>query len=164
MLQWAGPLAGYAVPTEYFRVAMRSFGRATLPGPLDGEANMVRITLAAGIATLLAGCATWVGTYSAPATISDGVLTGPNGMSLYTFDRDQAGAGRSVCNAQCAVNWPPFLVSGGTATGEWTVIRRDDGKDQWAYKGKPLYYWIRDQKPGDRTGDGVNGVWRVARP
>ena len=41
---------------------------------------------------------------------------------------------------------------------------RDDGAKQLAYKGKPLYYWSKDQKPGDRTGDGVNGVWHVAKP
>ena len=43
-------------------------------------------------------------------------------------------------------------------------IVRDDGKKQWALKGKPLYYWAKDQKPGDKTGDGFNNVWRVAKP
>jgi predicted lipoprotein with Yx(FWY)xxD motif len=42
---------------------------------------------------------------------------------------------------------------------------REDGKRQWAYKGSPLYYWTKDSKPGDKTGDGVlNGAWKVARP
>jgi len=44
------------------------------------------------------------------------------------------------------------------------VITRDDGQRQWAYKGKPLYGWAKDSKPGDRTGDGFNNVWRLARP
>ena len=48
--------------------------------------------------------------------------------------------------------------------GDWTVINRDDGGKQWAYKSKPLYFWIKDQKPGDRTGDGFNNVWHLARP
>jgi predicted lipoprotein with Yx(FWY)xxD motif len=48
--------------------------------------------------------------------------------------------------------------------GEWTVVTRDDGSKQWAYKGKPLYRWIKDQKAGDRTGDGFNNAWRLARP
>jgi predicted lipoprotein with Yx(FWY)xxD motif len=26
-----------------------------------------------------------------------------------------------------------------------------------------LYYWIKDQKPGDTTGDGFNKVWQLAR-
>ena len=51
-----------------------------------------------------------------------------------------------------------------TASGAWSVVTRDDGGRQWAYKGKPLYFWARDQKPGDRTGDGFNKVWQLARP
>lgn len=44
------------------------------------------------------------------------------------------------------------------------TITRDDGAKQWAYKGKPLYLWTKDTKPGDKTGDGVNGVWKIAKP
>ena len=46
-------------------------------------------------------------------------------------------------------------------SGEYTVITRDDGGRQWAMKGKPLYYWSKDSKPGDKTGDGVNQVWHA---
>ena len=48
--------------------------------------------------------------------------------------------------------------------GPYTIVTRDDGKRQWAYKGWPLYYWSKDTKTGDKTGDGFNGVWKVARP
>ena len=100
-----------------------------------------------------------------PAMVSDGVLTGSNGMTLYTFDRDAAGSGKSVCNDACARNWPPLMAKADdTASGDYSVITRDDGGKQWAHKGKPLYFWIKDQKPGDKTGDGVNNVWRIARP
>lgn len=117
------------------------------------------LTLAAG---LLAACASMAG---APAKVSDGVLTGPNGMTLYTFDKDVAGSGKSVCNGQCAVNWPPLMAGDmDQASGDYSVITRDDGKKQWAFKGKPLYYWVKDGKPGDRSGDGFNKVWQVARP
>ena len=50
------------------------------------------------------------------------------------------------------------------AAGDWTVVTRDDGSKQWAYKGKPLYTWAKDTKPGDKTGDGVNGTWKTAKP
>jgi predicted lipoprotein with Yx(FWY)xxD motif len=50
------------------------------------------------------------------------------------------------------------------ASGDYAVITRDDGSMQWSYKGKPLHLWIKDQKPGDMTGDGVNNVWHTARP
>jgi predicted lipoprotein with Yx(FWY)xxD motif len=99
-----------------------------------------------------------------PAMMSDGALAGPNGLTLYTFDKDEAGSGKSMCNGKCAENWPPLLAGDADkAMGDWTVVAREDGRRQWAHKGKPLYYWVKDQKPGDRTGDGFNGVWRVAR-
>ena len=114
-------------------------------------------------AALLGACASMGG--NAPAKAVDGVLVGPNGMTLYTFDRDPAGAGKSACNGPCATNWPPLMAPVSAAsTGDWSVVTRDDGAKQWAYKGKPVYFWAKDQKPGDRTGDGFNKVWQLARP
>ena len=100
----------------------------------------------------------------AQVKVQDGVLVGPNGMTLYTFDRDTTGSGKSVCNGPCATNWPPLKAEGQAAGGDYGVVTRDDGSQQLAYKGKPLYYWVKDTKPGDKTGDGVNQVWRTARP
>ncbi len=110
----------------------------------------------------LIGCAAMA---APPAKVSDGALVGPNGMTLYTFDRDTAGAGKSVCNGPCATNWPPLMAGDmDKSSGDYSVITRDDGKKQWAYKGKPLYFWVKDAKAGDRTGDGFNNVWKLARP
>lgn len=114
-------------------------------------------------AVLLAACASMM--TPAPARVADGVLVGPNGMTLYTFDRDPAGAGKSACNGPCATNWPPlFAAAQDKASGDWSVVVRDDGRRQWAYRGKPVYYWVKDARPGDRTGEGVNNVWHLARP
>ena len=110
---------------------------------------------------LLAGCA---GMSSAPAKFSDGILTNSAGMTLYTFDKDTAGSGKSVCNGPCAKNWPPLAANGDDKPGgDWSVISRDDGSKQWAYKGKPVYRWSKDQKPGDKTGDGFINAWHVVR-
>ena len=96
---------------------------------------------------------------------ADGALVGPNGMTLYTFDKDTAGNGKSVCNGGCATNWPPFIAADSDKpAGDITIVTRDDGKKQWAAKGWPLYYWVKDTKPGDKTGDGVNGTWKTAKP
>jgi len=101
----------------------------------------------------------------APATVADGVYVGPNGMTLYTFDRDAMGSGKSVCNGPCATNWPPLMAGASdNPSGEWTIVTRDDGSRQWAFRGKPLYYWAKDTKAGDRTGDGFNNAWRLVRP
>jgi predicted lipoprotein with Yx(FWY)xxD motif len=103
---------------------------------------------------------------SSPATVLNGVLVGPNQMTLYVFDKDAAGSGKSVCNGPCAANWPPLMAPASAGPiGEWSVATRDDGARQWAYKGRPLYFWSKDAKPGDRTGDGfLNNAWHVARP
>jgi predicted lipoprotein with Yx(FWY)xxD motif len=122
-----------------------------------------RSLAAAACAALLAACASM--SPRAPAMVADGVYVGPNGMTLYTFDRDAMGSGKSVCNGPCATNWPPLMATAGdSASGDWTIVTRDDGARQWAFRGKPVYYWVKDTKPGDRTGDGVNNVWRLARP
>lgn len=102
-----------------------------------------------------------------PAKVADTAkgeaLVDDAGMALYTFDKDAAGT--SNCYDKCAENWPPLMASGDAeAMGEWSVISRDDGSKQWAYKGEPLYTWVKDEKPGDVTGDGVNGVWHLAKP
>lgn len=85
-------------------------------------------------------------------------------MTLYVFDKDAAGSGKCVCNGVCAANWPPLMVAAGSAaSGDWSVVIRDSGDKQWAYKGRPLYYWSKDAKPGDKTGDGfLNNAWHTA--
>ena len=105
------------------------------------------------------------GAQAAPAKAADGVLVAANGMTLYVFDKDMAGSGKSACNGPCAKNWPALAAGDADKNeGDWSVITRDDGSKQWAYKGKPVYAWVKDQKPGDRTGDGFNNVWHAATP
>ena len=123
------------------------------------------VFLAALNSVLLAACAMTSGTQTQmPASAINGVLAGPNQMTLYVFDKDAAGSGKSVCNGVCAANWPPLMVaSGSAASGDWSVVIRDSGDKQWAYKGRPLYYWSKDAKPGDKTGDGfLNNAWHTA--
>jgi predicted lipoprotein with Yx(FWY)xxD motif len=94
---------------------------------------------------------------------ADGTLTNASGMTLYTFDKDAGG--KSACNGPCAANWPPLMAgSGAAASSDWSIVTRDDGGKQWAYKGKPLYTWAKDAKPGDKTGDGfANNAWHTAK-
>jgi len=100
-----------------------------------------------------------------PATAKDGILVDAKGMTLYTFDKDAANSGKSVCNGDCATNWPPVAAAADAkAEGDWSLVTRDDGAKQWAYKGKPVYLFIKDAKAGDKAGDGVKGVWHVIKP
>ena len=128
---------------------------------IDNRLPLRVAPLVAAIA--LTACAS-MGMSDMPAKrAADGTLTNAAGMTLYTFDKDSAG--KSACNGPCAANWPPLAAAGGAAgSGDWSIVTRDDGSKQWAYKGKPLYTWAKDQKPGDKTGDGVaNNAWHTAK-
>ena len=124
----------------------------------------VPILAAAVVLSLLIGAAFAQPTAPTSADTPKGKsLVDVNGMTLYTFDRDAKG--KSNCNGACATNWPPLMAGADAkASGDWTVVTRDDGGKQWAYKGKPLYEFAKDTKPGDVTGDGVNSVWHIAAP
>jgi len=126
--------------------------------------NPINFLCSVTLAILLSACGGNMMSASMPV-VANGILVGPNGMTLYTFDRDKAASGKSVCNAQCAVLWPPMLASAtDVASGNFTIITRDDGAKQWAFKGEPVYYWSKDTKAGDMTGDNVNKVWHTAKP
>jgi len=104
------------------------------------------------------------GVQSRKADSGIAVLADAKGMTLYTFGRDTEG--KSNCNGQCAMNWPPLAAAAAAKSmGDWTVVTRDDGSMQWAYKGKPLYTFAKDAKPGDTTGNGAgNNNWHAAMP
>ena len=128
---------------------LMTFPRAALAG-------VALIALAAGSA------------YAAPPpkvaqTNKGPALVDAKGMTLYTYDKDSNG--KTTCYGKCAVNWPPLTADpGAAAPAGYSLVARTDGSKQWAYKGQPLYGWIKDKKPGDTTGDGVAKVWHVAKP
>lgn len=88
-----------------------------------------------------------------------------DGFTLYVFDNDAPND--SNCNGSpCAVNWPPLYAdSGSTATGDFSIVTRDDASRQWAFKGEPLYFFAGDAAAGDVNGDqAAGGIWHAARP
>jgi predicted lipoprotein with Yx(FWY)xxD motif len=90
------------------------------------------------------------------------VLTNPQGMTVYTFDKDQSGA--STCYGECATHWPPVTAGNDVqAYGHMTLVSRNDGQRQWAYDSKPIYTYHDDMMRGDVEGDNVGGVWHVVR-
>jgi predicted lipoprotein with Yx(FWY)xxD motif len=115
--------------------------------------------LAIGAACAFAACAN-----AAPATMKNGILVDAKGMTVYTFDRDKAYSGKSACIGQCEIDWPPVLATANDeAERPFTIIKRKDGKRQWAYRGKPLYTWPEDQEPGDKYGDNKVKLWHVVK-
>jgi len=113
---------------------------------------------------LLAGCASVGMADKGPAMMQNGALVAPGGMTLYQFDRDTAGSGKSACNGPCAALWPPMMASAtDQPSGNYSVVTRDDGSKQWAWKGKPVYTYKADAKAGDRTGDNFRDVWHIIK-
>lgn len=100
---------------------------------------------------------------SVPVKKADGILVTSAGMTVYTFDKDVADSGKSVCNDGCAKAWPPVSAAGAKVAAPYSVVTRDDGSAQLAYKGKPLYLFASDKKAGDRNGDNVKNVWHVVK-
>jgi len=144
---------------------MRASVRDRVLRPLPGRLRLVSALVAA--TTLTLGCAGIPGTTSVvPVKVENGLLVSLDGMTLYVFDRDRAaGAGKSVCLEQCAVFWPPLAAAeDASPRADYGIIAREDGRKQWTYKGRPLYLWIKDRKPGDKTGDDLNKVWHVVTP
>ena len=91
-----------------------------------------------------------------------GVLTAKNGMTLYGFDKDKGG--QSSCYGLCAYFWPPYMGTQGEKKGKpWTLVKQTNGKMQWAYHGRLLYFYSGDNRKGDMMGDGKEGVWHVVR-
>ncbi len=119
------------------------------------------------IGTLALAFATAALAQSAPTKTGDSakgkVLTDAKSMTLYTFDKDAGG--KSACNGPCATNWPPLMAAADAKpAANYTIVTRDDGGKQWAYKGKPLYTWTADKAPGDETGEGkMDGAWHIAK-
>ncbi|WP_225772579.1 hypothetical protein [Pseudomonas sp. Marseille-Q5115] len=125
---------------------------------------MKRIGISALLAlACLAGTAQAAGPATTANTASGPVLADSKGQVLYTYDQDMTGM--SMCNDKCVENWPAFVAEDGAkAEGDWSLVKRDDGRQQWAYKDKPLYTWKNDAKPGEAGGDNKGGVWHVAKP
>jgi predicted lipoprotein with Yx(FWY)xxD motif len=88
------------------------------------------------------------------------VLTAKNDMTVYVFDKDEGG--KPTCYDACGQKWPPYLAErGGKMEEGWATVKRKDGRVQSTYDGKPLYFYSGDKKKGDKTGDGIGGVWHI---
>ncbi|MBY0511756.1 MAG: hypothetical protein K2P94_16580 [Rhodospirillaceae bacterium] len=76
------------------------------------------------------------------------VLADDKAQTLYVSDKDAPG--KSNCVAECLTEWPPFTAAADAKpVGDWSLIAREDGSKQWAFRGKPLYTSLKDKpKPG----------------
>lgn len=142
---------------------------------MSAKSNLVGVVLSV-FALFLAGCSAPA---PSPTTGDDAVtlqyfphpglgniLADPRGRVVYVFTNDEPG--KSNCYDQCAANWPPYLLDEepngpSDVVDEFGLVTRTDGKTQLSYRDRPLYFWAKDVKGGDATGDGVGGIWFVVR-
>ena len=94
-------------------------------------------------------------------------FTDTEGMTLYWFKKDSPSV--SVCTGQCLEKWPIYFrptvaAPAGVKESDFATITRKDGKKQTTFRGYPLYYFFKDKKAGDTTGQGVGSVWYVIDP
>ena len=94
-------------------------------------------------------------------------LVDKRGMTLYTSKNDNVGI--SNCQDKCLNTWKVLWTQGQIAFGEGVngelgIIERTDGPWQVTYDDQPLYFYTGDEAPGDTNGNGIDGVWFVARP
>jgi predicted lipoprotein with Yx(FWY)xxD motif len=99
------------------------------------------------------------------------VVVGPDGRTLYRFDKDTTTPPTSNCYDACATAWPPVLVPGGQKPAVDGVdasllgtVTRKDGTTQVTLAGSPLYTYAKDTAPGQTTGQDVGGVWFAVTP
>jgi predicted lipoprotein with Yx(FWY)xxD motif len=97
------------------------------------------------------------------------IVVDSKGMSVYMFDKDTQGSGKSSCTGGCLDAWPPVIAESDSpavdgVTGDVATITRDDGTVQVTLDGWPLYYWQGDKAAGDVAGQGVQDVWWVLAP
>jgi predicted lipoprotein with Yx(FWY)xxD motif len=88
------------------------------------------------------------------------ILVDSQGRTLYLFQKDSGTT--STCTGGCATAWPPLRATSQLAVGSGAnaallgTTARSDGGPQVTYNGHPVYLFVKDQKPGDTNGEGVN--------
>ena len=103
---------------------------------------------------------------AANATLGRTVLTTLAGRTLYSLSAETNG--RFICTGSCLSTWRPLVVSAAvkpTGPVKLGTIKRPDKRTQVTYKGRPLYTFAGDTKPGEVDGEGIRdvGTWRCRR-
>jgi len=152
---------------------------------MSGSSFRVGLLAAAATVLLAAGCGSGTaasGGGSSPAkSVSGGVLgvattsLGPvlvngKGLTVYLLTADSPG--HSTCSAQCLQYWPVVPGPAGTSSVKGVsaalgAAKATSGASVLTAAGWPLYTFVKDQAPGDVTGEGVKtfgGTWYAVSP
>lgn len=151
--------------------AVNTLGTTSTTGAKGAAATTAKAAGSGASTTAKAGAQGAVGTAKVEVakTSLGQVLVDAEGRTLYLYKKDTQGKA-STCDGSCAVTWPPVEAKAKPAAGtgidaaKLTTIKREDGSEQVAYDGWPLYRYDGDKDAGDTTGEGVNSVWYAVSP
>lgn len=96
------------------------------------------------------------------------ILVTARHLTLYYWEQERPGVIK--CTGHCAQSWPPLIVPRGmivarTARGIKGVfgsVKRPDGRRQVTFRGRALYRYVGDHKPGDTTCQAIEN-WYVVK-
>ena len=165
---------------KHLSIGLSAFALAALLSGCGGGATTTTTTAPTPAETSSSAAASSAPATSAPASTSAAVLSvgqssagqivvGSTGLSVYYFTKDSANSGTSACTGDCLVSWPAVTTTSASpavsgVTGKIGSIPTADGKMQVTINGMPVYYFAKDQAPGDILGQGVGGVWYLVAP
>lgn len=165
---------------KHLSIGLSAFALAALLSGCGGGATTTTTTAPTPAETSGSAAASSAPATSAPASTSAAVLSvgqssagqivvGSTGLSVYYFTKDTANSGTSACTGDCLVSWPAVTTTSASpavsgVTGKIGTIPTADGKMQVTINGMPVYYFAKDQAPGDILGQGVGGVWYLVAP
>lgn len=92
------------------------------------------------------------------------VLASTRGRTLYSLSVEKKG--RFICTGSCLSSWHPlFVPANAKPVGpvKLGTIERPEGRTQVTFKGRPLYAFVGDSKPGEANGEGIKdvGTWHA---
>ncbi|MGH2939221.1 MAG: COG4315 family predicted lipoprotein [Solirubrobacterales bacterium] len=151
-------VAGLGAVSSFATAAADTGGVTTSAADTQATGSAATATASAAGARVSLGHAAGVGK----------VLVDGKGKTLYLFEKDRKGSGKSTCGSACAKAWPPLttnskpVAGSGVTSSKLGTIKRADGTTQVTYNGWPLYGFIEDKKAGEANGTGVTafgGAW-----
>jgi predicted lipoprotein with Yx(FWY)xxD motif len=138
---------------------------STTPPPAPASSSSAASPTTSSASTPSSSAAAAAVAISVAKTSKGSALVGPTGHVLYRYDPDTATS--SSCSGGCASLWPPLVGTPAPGAGlkadDFGTIKRDDGSMQVTYDHHPLYYYAKDDEADDVYGDGIGGVWHLAK-